>query len=363
MPDGVEAPWMVLEWLEGTTLAEELDARRGSGGRSPAEALALLRPVFDAVAHAHDEGIAHRDLKPANLMRVTSKRGEVTTRVLDFGIAKAMGTDEAAASGHTATATDQRAFSPHYAAPEQFAGTRTGPWTDVHALALMVTEALVDQPPYAGDDMQELLVAAVSPQRPTPAKWGADVGPWEPVLARALALKPTERFGHAREFLAALEAAVPSQRGSVAPTVLAAPPVAVALAPDTLNHASVARAVPPPRDRRLVTLVGVVALALVGAAVAVTTYRLASPAEHAARPAPTASRAPEQASAPDAAAPPVATPPSPVGVAIAVPERPLAPVAARPSPMRAVAPQPRAPTVQPRTRVQRSLARERLPVE
>jgi hypothetical protein len=227
----------------------------------------------------------------------------------------------------------------------------------------MVTEALVDQPPYAGDDMQELLVAAVSPQRPTPAKWGADVGPWEPVLARALALKPTERFGHAREFLAALEAAVPSQRGSVAPTVLAAPPVAVALAPDTLNHASVARAVPPPRDRRLVTLVGVVALALVGAAVAVTTYRLASPAEHAARPAPTASRAPEAASAPDAAAPPVATPPSPVGVAIAVPERPLAPVAARPSPMRAVAPQPRAPTVQPRTRVQRSLARERLPVE
>ena len=42
MPDGVEAPWMVLEWLEGTTLAEELDARRGRGGRSPAEVLALL---------------------------------------------------------------------------------------------------------------------------------------------------------------------------------------------------------------------------------------------------------------------------------------------------------------------------------
>src|SRR5207245_349715 len=62
-----DVPWMVLEWLEGETLRDALLARRGRGGRTPAECLDLLRPVLEAMADAHDAGIVHRDLKPSNI--------------------------------------------------------------------------------------------------------------------------------------------------------------------------------------------------------------------------------------------------------------------------------------------------------
>src|ERR1700737_1062208 len=88
MPSGENQPWMVLEWLTGRSLEQELQGRRGRGGRTPAEALSLLEPIFDALEHAHEEGIAHRDVKPANIMIVSTKRGEKLK--LDFGIVKIM---------------------------------------------------------------------------------------------------------------------------------------------------------------------------------------------------------------------------------------------------------------------------------
>src|SRR6188472_2824722 len=65
MPSGETAAWMALEWLEGETLERELDRRRGAGGRTSAETVALLRPVIEAVAYAHRRGVVHRDIKPA----------------------------------------------------------------------------------------------------------------------------------------------------------------------------------------------------------------------------------------------------------------------------------------------------------
>ena len=216
MPAGGQAPWMALDWIEGDTLAEQLAPRRGQGGRAPRECLRILDPVFDAIAFAHAQGVAHRDLKPANLMipraaaNVTGRFGAMT-RVLDFGIAKAMKSHEVAGSGYTETASQFQAFSLPYAAMEQVSGTRTGPWTDVHALALILTEMLTDEEPYRAEDRGELMQQVLSPVRPTPAQHGVDVGPWEPVLARALALKPAERYPNAGEFLAALEQNVPAQ--------------------------------------------------------------------------------------------------------------------------------------------------------
>jgi serine/threonine protein kinase len=206
-PSGDVAPWMVLEWIEGVTLDRHLRTRRGRGGRRPSEVLALLRPALEALAEAHDLGIAHRDLKPANMMLVQGRRG-ARVKLLDFGIAKLMGDGESAGSGATRTSSSLQAFSPRYAAPEQCSSTRTGPWTDVHAVGLVLVEALTDRAPYPGSTLAERLSAAFSPDRPTPARRGVDVGPWEAVLARALALNPAERFPHAGDLLAALEAAV-----------------------------------------------------------------------------------------------------------------------------------------------------------
>ena len=209
MPRGEAAPWMVLEWLEGTSLEAHLGERGVGNGIDPVGALLLLEPAFEAIAYAHEEGVVHRDLKPANLMLVRSKRGDLSLRVLDFGIAKLMGQEARDASGHTATSTATQAFTLPYAAPEQVTAMRSGPWTDVHALALILVEVLTGLAPITGNDVAELYASALSPLRPTPRLHGVDVGAWEPVLARALAFKPAERFPDARAFLEALRASLP----------------------------------------------------------------------------------------------------------------------------------------------------------
>jgi serine/threonine protein kinase len=220
--DGRQTPWMVLEWIEGETLAKNLRRRKGAGGRSPQETLAILRPVFDALAYAHGEGIAHRDIKPGNLMlpvlperpdgRTISAMASahaMMTRVLDFGIAKIMEPGASPGSGHTQSHSEIVGFSLRYASPEQVREARTGPWTDVHALGLLLTEMLSDEPAYKGDLEMDVFTEVVSSVRPTPARNGVDVGEWENIIARALALRPDERFAHAGELLAALEASIP----------------------------------------------------------------------------------------------------------------------------------------------------------
>jgi len=202
---GASVPWMVMEWLEGETLREHLAARRGLGGRSRDEALALFRPVLDALASAHEIGVAHRDLKGSNILLLKSRTG-ARPRVLDFGIAKLMARDEKAGDA-TATHAQKRAFSMTCAAPEQLAGTRTGPWTDVYAAALLLVELLTDEPAYPKDD-EACYRAAFDAKRPTPATHGKDVGSWEPILSRALAVRASERYQDAGQFLTALEEAL-----------------------------------------------------------------------------------------------------------------------------------------------------------
>ncbi len=202
-----DVPWMALDWLDGQTLEADLAARHGAP-RSPREALDLLRPAFDALACAHEAGVSHRDVKPANLMLVRARRGDAPLRVIDFGIAKVAPDDEGVTSGSTATRSEVAAFSPHYAAPEQMARTRTGPWTDVHALALVLTELVTGSRAFRADDGASLLQQIVSPTRPTPGLRGVDVGPWEAVLERALAIRPAERPSDAAALFRALDATV-----------------------------------------------------------------------------------------------------------------------------------------------------------
>ena len=204
-------PWLVLEWCDGETLDAELRRRRRALPRLPQrsveEAWALMRPIVDAVAYGHSLGVAHRDLKPANVMLVPDRTG-ISPRVLDFGIAKRV-EDTTSGSGETLTNSGAAMFTPGYAAPEQVAMVRTGPWTDVHALGLMFTEILTDERPYPTANGA---VAAVDPERPTPSRFGRDVGPLEPLLAKAVALRPGERYADAEQFLDALDSAFGTHR-------------------------------------------------------------------------------------------------------------------------------------------------------
>ena len=203
---GEARAWMALEWLDGVTLDHDLQTRRGRG-RSPRETLDLLRPAFEALAFAHDAGVAHRDVKPSNVMLLNSARGAAALRVIDFGIAKP---DDARgpASGATATEASLVAFSAAYAAPEQVTRTRSGPWTDVHALGLLVTEVLTGERPYGVAQGASVVEAILRNERPTPSRIGVDAGPWEAVLARAMARLPSDRPQSAGALLAELSSCV-----------------------------------------------------------------------------------------------------------------------------------------------------------
>jgi eukaryotic-like serine/threonine-protein kinase len=197
-------PWVVLEWCEGRTLKDTLSSGDFARPLRPTVAWRLLRPIVAAIAYAHQRGVVHRDLKPSNVI-VTWEGDALVPRVIDFGVAKATAPGGEPPSGETHT-RNPIAFTPAYAAPEQIACARTGPWTDVHALGLLFVQLLTALPPYGGDHESE---AAIDPARPTPRSRGLAVGEaLEAVLARALALRSGERHPHAASLLEDIDRAL-----------------------------------------------------------------------------------------------------------------------------------------------------------
>ncbi len=210
-PKGKWAPYLVLEWVRGRTLEKEVAERvaQGLGGRSLTEALALLTPAARGLDTAHEEGVAHRDVKPANFM-VTEVRGRSTIKVLDFGIAKVVGSVRDH-SAQTTKSPSLHAFTPTHAAPEQFESHygATGPWTDVFALALVLVEVVSTKRALLGDNAAEHYMSATdASRRPTLRAGGiACSDAVERVLQRALAVDPRNRYQRAGEFWSALVAA------------------------------------------------------------------------------------------------------------------------------------------------------------
>ncbi len=211
-PNGTWTPFLVLEWLQGRTLEEDMDDRHqlGMRGRPVHEAIALLDPVARALDLAHEQGVAHRDVKPANLFLATIG-GRQTIKVLDFGIAKVITETANVSRAFEATGRTLQAFTAHYGAPEQFARRfgSTGPWTDVFALALVFVELVTGQRALEGDDAAELFVCAADSQhRPTLRARGMETSDeLQKVLETALAVDPKERYRTMAEFWEALIAA------------------------------------------------------------------------------------------------------------------------------------------------------------
>jgi serine/threonine-protein kinase len=210
-PRGGWMPFVVLEWLEGRSLAADLAERRagGKGGRSLAETMALMEPAARGLIAAHHQRVVHRDVKPANFF--LTKTGDVppvpTMKVLDFGIAKVL-LDNAAAQPATAFVS----FTPFYAAPEQL-DTRLGAvglHTDVYSFALILVEVLSGRLPVDGQEMIALLREATDPaRRPTPRARGVGVAEGvESVFARALSIDPRARHADLEQFWEALTKAV-----------------------------------------------------------------------------------------------------------------------------------------------------------
>jgi serine/threonine-protein kinase len=202
-------PFLVLEWLEGDTLADHLAKRFAGGGGAYGveEAIRLLEPAARALGVAHAMKVAHRDVKPHNLF--VAKVGDASTlKVLDFGIAKVLTDYPTFTEALAATKVGPSAFTPRYGAPEQFNKMRgaSGPWTDVFALGLILVELLTAKKALEGEDPTQLYIASADPAlRPTPRARGAAVpDAIEAVIAKAVAVEPKNRWADAGAFLDAL---------------------------------------------------------------------------------------------------------------------------------------------------------------
>jgi Tol biopolymer transport system component len=156
--------FLVLELVEGEDLAERLK----SGPIPVAEALAIARQIAEAVAEAHEKGIVHRDLKPANVK--LTHDGKV--KVLDFGLAKAIGGESSAAGPTSAptilptmtsagTAIGMILGTAAYMSPEQARGKPVDRRTDVWAFGCVLYEMLTGEKAFPGEDVTETLAAIV----------------------------------------------------------------------------------------------------------------------------------------------------------------------------------------------------------
>jgi serine/threonine-protein kinase len=195
----------VMPFVDGETLRDRL-AREGA--LPPDEALRYAREVAEALAYAHKRGIIHRDIKPANILL-----GEGHALVADFGIARAV--DEG--GGESLTKTGLAIGTPQYMAPEQATGERdVDGRADVYATGAVLYEMLSGEPPFNGPNARSILTKSLT-ERPKPiTQVRAGLSPvLDPVVQRALAKAPEDRFASALEFVAALDGARTHSSGSL----------------------------------------------------------------------------------------------------------------------------------------------------
>ena len=196
---GSHVPYSVLEWLDGFSLAQDIDmrARVGEAPRSLEDTAELLAPVARALATAHVQKIMHGDVGSNNIFLSRIFGDTIDVKVLDFGVSRVVRdvTLELSPSGSPPPTNDPFwSTSPGYAAPEQTNRSlgEIGTWTDVYALAVVFMETLAGK--------------LIRNRSPLPSANGLTLPEGvDRVLARALMEQPKERWPSAGEFWAALE--------------------------------------------------------------------------------------------------------------------------------------------------------------
>ncbi|MDP2272129.1 MAG: protein kinase [Archangium sp.] len=163
-------PWLALEYLDGETLRERLDR----GPLTVPEALRVARAIAEALAEAHRHDVVHADLKPENVL--VPRDGRV--RVVDFGLARLVGTDVSAASG-----------TPAYMAPERWTGGVPRAAIDLWALGVLMHEAIEGARPFTNQELAQLVFS------PRPVVIGARVqsAACSSLVSECLRLDPHER--------------------------------------------------------------------------------------------------------------------------------------------------------------------------
>lgn len=210
------SPYMVMEFLNGRDLADELDQ---PGDVLPVEvAIDYVLQASEAVAEAHSLGVIHRDLKPANLFLTHRPDGSPLVKVLDFGISKAINIDDNALEpAPSLTATHSLLGSPAYMSPEQIRRPKSvDTRTDIWSLGSILYELLTKDPPFNADSPLALLAAVVSDPLPSVRDKRPDVSlDLEAVIAKCLEKNPDNRYQTVAELADALAPFAPRSQPSI----------------------------------------------------------------------------------------------------------------------------------------------------
>jgi serine/threonine protein kinase len=195
------APYMVMEFLDGSDLSERLRVE----GRLPVtQAVDFVLQACEALAEAHDAGIVHRDLKPSNLFCVRRPSGSLCIKVLDFGISKL--SIDGAQSSLTMTATAAVMGTPFYMSPEQMESARdVDSRTDIWSLGIILFELIAGHRPFGGQTLPEICFRIATHPAPRVRETRPEVPPGlEEAISRCLEKRRTERFSTVAELAGAL---------------------------------------------------------------------------------------------------------------------------------------------------------------
>lgn len=194
-------PYFVMEYVPGVSITQYCDTHR----LRLEERLELFIQVCDAVKHAHQRGILHRDLKPANLMLEPSPGPVDRVALIDFGFASLEGE-----AGLTQQGTVVGSLI--YLSPERLSGEPADERSDVYAMGVIFFELLTGRPPFLPENDDDLSLITQHLEAPVPLLAELGVEPLaarilQPIVARALAKVPDDRYLSARHMSLDLEEA------------------------------------------------------------------------------------------------------------------------------------------------------------
>ncbi|MFJ8823876.1 Stk1 family PASTA domain-containing Ser/Thr kinase [Streptomyces sp. NPDC102467] len=193
--DQVSIPYIVMEYVDGSTLRELLHSGRKL---LPERAMEMTVGILQALEYSHRAGIVHRDIKPANVM--LTRTGQV--KVMDFGIARAMGD-----SGMTMTQTAAVIGTAQYLSPEQAKGEQVDARSDLYSTGCLLYELLTVRPPFVGDSPVAVAYQHVREEAQAPSVFDGEITPeMDAIVLKALTKDPDYRYQSADEMRADIEA-------------------------------------------------------------------------------------------------------------------------------------------------------------